>query len=149
MLKALGLGRGITIKIIPKIKRMPRERITTLTLTKQRKPPVSNIIIIQNPKRTFHDQYRTDSETIKEDARKQYKTNPEPKSRAARKQYSPHPEPKKRAARKQYKTNPEPKKRAARKQYNNHPGRNKAAARVRWALNRDSVCVQKRAKYAL
>ena len=50
MLKALGLGRGITIKIIPKIKRMPRERITTLTLTGQRKPLVSNIII-QSPKR--------------------------------------------------------------------------------------------------
>ena len=33
--------------------------------------------------------------------------------------------------------------------YNNHPGRNKAAARIRRALNRDSVCVQKRAKYAL
>ena len=28
------------------IKRMPRERVTTLTLTKQRKPLVSNIIII-------------------------------------------------------------------------------------------------------
>ena len=51
MLKALGLGRGITIKIIPKIKRMPRERVTTLTLTKQRKPLVSNIIIIQSPER--------------------------------------------------------------------------------------------------
>ena len=33
--------------------------------------------------------------------------------------------------------------------YNNHPGRNKAAARVRRALNRDSICAQKRAKYAL
>ena len=51
MLKALGLGRGITIKIIPKIKRMPREQVTTLTLTKQRKPLVSNILIIQSPKR--------------------------------------------------------------------------------------------------
>ena len=46
MLKALGLGRGITIKIIPKIKRMPRELVTRLTLTKQRKLLVSNIIII-------------------------------------------------------------------------------------------------------
>ena len=116
---------------------------------------------------------------IKEDARKQYKTNPEPKRRAASKQYSAHPEPKKRAARKPYKTNPEPKRRTARKQYrinpepkrrtahkqystnseskkraackqyNNHPGRNKAAARVRRALNCDSICAQKRAKYAL
>ena len=33
--------------------------------------------------------------------------------------------------------------------YNNHPGRNKAAALVRRALNRDSICAQKRAKYAL
>ena len=42
-------------------------------------------------------------------------------------------------------------KRAARKQYNNHrkPGRKKAAARVRRALNRDSICAQKRAKNAL
>ena len=39
--------------------------------------------------------------------------------------------------------------RVARKQYNNHPGRNKAAARVRRALNRDSICAKKRAKYAL
>ena len=39
--------------------------------------------------------------------------------------------------------------RAARKQYNNHPGRNKAAARVCRALNHDSICAQKRAKYAL
>ena len=31
----------------------------------------------------------------------------------------------------------------------NHPGRNKAAARVRRTLNRDSICAQKRAKYAL
>ena len=37
MLKALGLGRGITIKIIPKIKRMPRERVTTLTKETARK----------------------------------------------------------------------------------------------------------------
>ena len=44
MLKALGLGKGITIKIIPKIKRMPRELVTRLT--KQRKLLVSNIIII-------------------------------------------------------------------------------------------------------
>ena len=43
----------------------------------------------------------------------------------------------------------ESKKRAARKQYNNHPGRNKAAACVRWALNRHSICAQKRAKYTL
>ena len=43
----------------------------------------------------------------------------------------------------------ESKKRAARKKYNNHPGRNKAAARVRRALNRDSICAQKRAMYAL
>ena len=33
--------------------------------------------------------------------------------------------------------------------YNNHPGRNKAATRVRRALNRDGICAQKRAKYAL
>ena len=46
-------------------------------------------------------------------------------------------------------TTSESKKRAARKQYNNHPGRNKAAARVSRALNRDSICAQKRAKYAL
>ena len=46
MLKALGLERGITIKIIPEIKRMPRELVTRLTLTKQRKLLVSNIIII-------------------------------------------------------------------------------------------------------
>ena len=39
--------------------------------------------------------------------------------------------------------------RAARKQYNNYPGRNKAAARVRRALNRESICAQKRAKYEL
>ena len=97
MLKALGLGRGITIKIIPKIKRMPRERVTTLTLTKQRKPLVSNNYN-NNPepqKAASHDQYRTHSETIKEDARKQYKTKPEPKRRAALKQYSAHSEPKK------------------------------------------------------
>ena len=50
MLKALVLGRGITIKIIPNIKRMPRERGTTLSLTMQRQPLVSNIIIIQSPK---------------------------------------------------------------------------------------------------
>ena len=75
---------------------MPRERGTTLTLTKQRKPLVSNMMIIQSPqKAASHDQYRTHSETIKEDARKQYKTKPEPKRRAARKQYSAHPEPKK------------------------------------------------------
>ena len=42
-----------------------------------------------------------------------------------------------------------PKREPARKQYNNHPGRNKAAACVRRALNRDSICAQKRAKYAL
>ena len=35
MLKTLDLRAGITIKIIPQIKRMPRERVTTLTLTKQ------------------------------------------------------------------------------------------------------------------
>ena len=60
-----------------------------------------------------------------------------------------NPEPKRRTARKQYRINPESQQRAARKQYNNHPGRNKAAARVRWALNRDSICAQKRDKYAL
>ena len=76
-------------------------------------------------------------------------TNPEPKRRIACKQYRINPEPKRRTARKQYSTNSESKKRAARKQYNNHPGRNKAAARVRRALNRDSICAQKRAKYAL
>ena len=32
----------------PQIKRMPRERVTRLTLTKQRKSLVSNIIIIQS-----------------------------------------------------------------------------------------------------
>ena len=78
-----------------------------------------------------------------------YRINPEPKRRTARKQYRINPEPKRRTARKQYSTNTESKKRAARKQYNNHPGRNKAAARVRRALNRDSICAQKRAKYAL
>ena len=79
----------------------------------------------QPQKVASHDQYRTHSETIKEDARKQYKTNPEPKRRADRKQYSAHPEPIKRAARKQYSTDSQFKKRAARKQYNNHLGRNK------------------------
>ena len=130
MLKIVGLGRGIIIKIIPKIKRMPRERVTRLTLTKQRKPLVSNIIIIQNPKAASHDQYRTHSETIEEDARKQYKTNQERKSRTARKQYRINPEPKRRTTRQQYSANSESKKRAAHKQYNNHPGRNKATARV-------------------
>ena len=75
--KALGLGRGITIKIIPKIKRMPRERITTLILKETALKQYNN-----NPepqKAASHDQYRTHSETIKEDARKQYKTNTEPK----------------------------------------------------------------------
>ena len=80
----------------PQIKRMPRERGTTLTLTKKRQPLVSNIIIILEPqKAASHDQYRTHSETIKEHARKQYKTKLEPKRRAACKQYSAHPEPKK------------------------------------------------------
>ena len=52
MLKTLGLRAGITIKIIPKIKRMHLERITTLTLIKQRKPLVSNIVlIIQSPQK--------------------------------------------------------------------------------------------------
>ena len=51
MLKTLGLRAGITIKIIPKIKMMPRERVTTLTLTKQRKPVVTNIVLMQSPKR--------------------------------------------------------------------------------------------------
>ena len=37
-------------------------------------------------KAASHDQHRTHSETIKEDARKQYKTKPELKRRAARKQ---------------------------------------------------------------
>ena len=78
-MKTLGLRAGITIKIIPKIKRMPRERVTTLTLTKQRKPLVNNIVY-------------TNSETKKRAARKQYIANPEPKKRAARKQYSNHPE---------------------------------------------------------
>ena len=64
-------------------------------------------------------------------------------------QYRINPEPKRRTACKQYSTNSESKKRAARKQYNNHPRRNKATARVRLALNRDSICAQKRAKYAL
>ena len=96
----IGLGRGIIIKINPKIKRMPRERVIRLTLRKQRQPLVSNNYS-NNPepqKATFHDQYRTHSETIKEHARKRYKTKPESKRRAARKQYSAHPEPKKRAA---------------------------------------------------
>ena len=75
--------------------------------------------------------------------------NPERKRRTARKQYRINPEPKRRTARKQCSTNTESKKKVARKQYNNHPGRNKAAARVRRALNRDSICAQKRAKYAL
>ena len=60
-----------------------------------------------------------------------------------------NPELKRRTARKQYSTNSESKKRATRKQYNNHPGRDKATARVRRALNRDSICAKKRAKYAL
>ena len=47
MLKTLDLRAGI----IHKIKRMPRERVTTLTLTEQRKLLVSNIVIIQSPKR--------------------------------------------------------------------------------------------------
>ena len=51
MLKTLGLRAGITIKIIPKIKRMPRECVTMLTLTEQRKPLISNIVLIQSPKR--------------------------------------------------------------------------------------------------
>ena len=82
-------------------------------------------------------------------ARKQYRINPEAKRKNACKQYRINPEPKRRTTRKQYSTNSESKKRAARKQYNNHPGRNKAAARVRRALNRDSVCAQNRATYAL
>ena len=83
---------------------MPRERVTTLTLTKQRKPLV-------------YKQYITNPEPKKRAARKQYSANPEPKKRAARMLYSANPEPKKRAARKLYSANPEPKKRAARKQY--------------------------------
>ena len=97
MLKALGLVKGITIKKIPK------------TASKQ----CNNNTEPQ--KAASHDQYRTHSETIKEDACKQYKTNPEPKRRAAHKEYSAHPEPKKSAACKQYKTNPEPKRRTTRK----------------------------------
>ena len=46
-------------------------------------------------------------------------------------------------------TNSESKKRVARKQNNNHPEKKKPAARVRRGLNRDSICAQKRAKYAL
>ena len=121
MLKALGLRAGITIKITPQIKRMPRKQVTMLTLTKRRQPLIRNIIKIQTqkarPKKAAsHDQYRNQSEKIKEDARKQYSANPEPKKRAARKQYSANPEPKKRVARKQYSANSRPKKRAAHKQ---------------------------------
>ena len=39
--------------------------------------------------------------------------------------------------------------RTARKRYNKNPERKKAATRVRRARNRDSICAQKRAKYAL
>ena len=82
MLKALGLGRGITIKIIPNIKRMPRERDTDPNKAKATSRKQYN----NNPepqKAASHDQYRTHSETIKEDARKQYKCKQEPKRRAA------------------------------------------------------------------
>ena len=108
-------------------------------------------MLIQIPKRELLKlkQYKTNPEPKRRTARKQYRINPEPKRRTARKQYRIIPEPKRRTARKQYSTNSESKTRAARKQYNNHPGRNKAAACVRQTLNRDSICAQKRAKYAL
>ena len=55
---------------------------------------------------------------------------------------------KKRTARERY-INHEAKRRTARKRYNKNSERKKAAARVRRACNRDSICAQKRAKYAL
>ena len=100
-------------------------------------------------RRTTCKQYRINPEPKRKTTRKQYRINPEPKRRTAHKQYRINPEPERRTARKQYSTNLESKKRAARKQYNNHPGINKVAARVRRDLNRDSICAQKRDKYAL
>ena len=99
MLKALGLGRGIIIKIIPNIKRIPRERVTRLTLTKQRNPLVSNNNNPEPQKAASHDQYRTHSDTIKEDARIKtiiIRLNLSPKGEPlVRNNYSAHPEPKK------------------------------------------------------
>ena len=55
MLKAIRLTAGITIKLIPEIKRLPRviilKRVTALTLRKQGQPLVSYIVPIQRPKR--------------------------------------------------------------------------------------------------
>ena len=72
---------------------MPRERVTRLTLTKQRKNARKQYN--NNPelqKAASHDRYRTHSETIKEDARKQYKSNPEPKRRIVFRRYRINPE---------------------------------------------------------
>ena len=90
MLKTLGLRAGITIKIIPQIKRMLRKQHNTDAAKKAC--------------------YNADPNKAKEAVGKQYSTNPEPKKRTARKPYySANPEPKKRAARKQYSNHPEKK----------------------------------------
>ena len=102
------------------------------------------------PKRiTARNRYSINPEPKRRIARKRYRINPEPKRITARKRYSINPEPKRRIARKRYRINPEAKRITARKQYNKNSGRKKAAARVRRARNRDSICAQKRAKYAL
>ena len=91
MLKALGLGRGITIKIIPKIERMPRKRVIYKADPNKAKQTVRKQYN-NNPepqKATSHDQYRTHSEMRKEDARKQYKTNPVCLRRIQGKLFSP------------------------------------------------------------
>ena len=103
----------------------------------------------ERKRRTTRKQYGINPEPKRRTTRKQYKINPELKRRTSLKQYRINPEPKRRTARKQYSTNSESKKRAACKQYNNHPWRNKVAPRVCHALNLDSICAKKRAKYAL
>ena len=82
MLKALGLRAGESIKIIPKIKRLPRviilKRVTVLTLRKQGQPLVSNNSTHLEPKKAAAcEQYSNNSEMKKAAARKQYRTNPE------------------------------------------------------------------------
>ena len=76
MLKALRLTAGITIKLIPKIKRLPRviilKRVTALTLRKQGQPLVCAIY------------NSTNSETKKAAARELYSTNSETKKAATR-----------------------------------------------------------------
>ena len=84
MLKALGLRAGKTIKIIPKIKRLPRgiilKHVTVLTLKKQGQSLVSNIVLNSETKKAAtREQYSTNSETKKAAAREQYSTNPETK----------------------------------------------------------------------